>query len=513
MRALFTSLILLAAVPALCAPARIAVLEFQNPAGLTEQEVVYITELARGAAARLPAAKYFVMTRENILEQLPPGTTLDECVGECEVETGRKVGADFVLTGEVIRFGASLRVLMKLHDTKTGRLLGNERASGPKVDALERPVEQAAWRLFAWLGGAATRGAASTTPAPVELPSGDPYAAIGTAAAEEEALRTRLAEIERQKAAARAERKRHEATARAERKRVFDAAVEAEWRDKVRPLAERGDQHGARALEVFLKRWEGKEFPNARADEVRALLAKAKGGASSLEWIRIEGGAFKMGSANGYPDEGPVRRVRVPTFWMSRSAVTVAQYRVCVQAGACGIRGLTKRDTCNWEKAGRESHPISCVTWAQAAAFATWAGGSLPSEAQWEYAARSGVEEWTYPWGNQLPTCARAVMYDGRWGCGRNSSWPVCSKPNGNTKQGLCDMAGNVMEWVADWHLGGYAEAPTDGSASTGVGQYRVVRGGTWGSNARDLRAACRGRFHPITAGGNLGFRVARSGP
>ena len=133
---------------------RIAVLEFRNPAGLTEQEVVYITELAQAAALRLPPSRFFVMTRENILEQLPPGTSIDECVGECEPETGRNVGTDYVMTCEVIRFGGSLRVLMKLHDTKTSRLLANERASGPRVGALEAPVEQAAGRMFARLSGA-----------------------------------------------------------------------------------------------------------------------------------------------------------------------------------------------------------------------------------------------------------------------------------------------------------------------------------------------------------------------
>ncbi len=155
-------LMLLGPAVAVAAPLRIAVLEFRNPAGLAEQEVDYITDLARGAALRLPSNRFFVMTRENILQQLPPGTDLGACIGECEVETGRNVGADFVLTGEVIRFGASLRASMKLHDTKTGRLLGSERASGARVDALEAPVEKAAARLFARVAGG---GAGAAGPA------------------------------------------------------------------------------------------------------------------------------------------------------------------------------------------------------------------------------------------------------------------------------------------------------------------------------------------------------------
>ena len=151
---------ILLAGPGVSTPIKIAVLEFRNPAGLAEQEVDYITDLARSAAARLPPTRYFVMTRENILEQLPPDTDLATCVGECEVETGRNVGADLVLTGEVVRFGRSLRTVMRLHDTRTGRLVGTERASGKEVDALEGPVEQAATRLL----GRVTPQAASPPP-------------------------------------------------------------------------------------------------------------------------------------------------------------------------------------------------------------------------------------------------------------------------------------------------------------------------------------------------------------
>ena len=164
MRTLTTMLMLLCSGAALAAPASIAVLEFRNPAELTDQEVVYITELARGEAARLPAAKFSVMTRENILELLPPGTRIEECVGECEVETGRNVGADYIMTGEVLRVGGSLKVLMKLHDTKTARMLGNERASAPRVDALEEPVEQAAGRLFSRLWRRGPRAPATEGP-------------------------------------------------------------------------------------------------------------------------------------------------------------------------------------------------------------------------------------------------------------------------------------------------------------------------------------------------------------
>jgi len=99
-------------------------------------------------------------------------------------------------------------------------------------------------------------------------------------------------------------------------------------------------------------------------------------------------------------------------------------------------------------------------------------------------------------------------------GCGRDSTWPVCSKPRGNTTQGLCDMAGNVWEWVQDWYHSSYDGAPTDGSAwETPAGSNRVIRGGSWYLSARDVRAANRLGYDPRLRYVRLGFRLARSVP
>ena len=212
---------------------------------------------------------------------------------------------------------------------------------------------------------------------------------------------------------------------------------------------------------------------NSRSD-VNIKIEKGVG-----EWVLIPGGSFNMGSNNGESDEKPVHRVTVRTFEMTKTQVTVEQYKACVDAGAC-----TAPDTggsCNWGQSDRGKHPINCVDWHQAQAYAKWAGGRLPSEAEWEYAARSGGRDWKYPWGNGNATCERAVMYDGDLGCGRESTWPVCSKPRGNTTHGLCDMAGNVWEWVQDWYHDSYKGAPTDGSAwEKPTGSIRVNRGGSW---------------------------------
>lgn len=153
----------LVALPLLsfAAPQRIAVLEFRDRAQLSDFELETITDMVRGASLKLPPERFFVLTRENILESLPPGVDLDTCEGACEVETGRKLGADLVVTGDVGRFGKRLVVRMKVHDTKSGRLMASENASAASLDELGSPIETAARKMFAtWSDGPSAPGAA-----------------------------------------------------------------------------------------------------------------------------------------------------------------------------------------------------------------------------------------------------------------------------------------------------------------------------------------------------------------
>jgi len=234
---------------------------------------------------------------------------------------------------------------------------------------------------------------------------------------------------------------------------------------------------------------------------------------SVFEWITIPGGTFMMGSK--YGDEKPVHQVTVKTFQMAKTEVTNKQYRVCVEAGACAS---PKEDSqpdfgsdCE-SSSSADDQPVVCVNWNQASAFAKWAGGRLPTEAEWEYAARSAGKDREYPWGNEEASCRRAVMNDGGNGCGREATWPVCSKTAGNTEQGLCDMAGNVWEWVQDWYHGSYRGAPTDGSAwESPAGSARVGRGGSWSLTAGYVRTSNRNRSNRPGARANyLGFRPVK---
>lgn len=240
-------------------------------------------------------------------------------------------------------------------------------------------------------------------------------------------------------------------------------------------------------------------------------------GCVPLGMVLVPGGTFEMGSTD-YPDEMPIRQVQVDAFWIDETEVTVAAYAGCVEDGSC--REPSAGGSCNWMVAGREVHPVNCVTWFEAEEFCTWAGGGtkrLPTEAEWEKAAR-GTDAREHPWGDSpAPSCTHVVMYDaaaGGSGCGLSSTWPVGSKPLGDSPHGAHDMSGNVWEWVADWYGEPYDAAETDNPTGPETGSLRVRRGGAWDNSvSNNFRAASRSENSPALSFAGVGFRCARTPP
>jgi serine/threonine-protein kinase len=257
----------------------------------------------------------------------------------------------------------------------------------------------------------------------------------------------------------------------------------------------------------------------------------------SAVMVYAPGGTFQMGSSEAEIDaafeqceqnvgsgecsrdqferESPQHTVTLVSFWIDKYEVTNTQYRQCLEDGAC--RAPT---TCNWgeptyEDESKADHPVICVDWDGARTYCEWADSRLPTEAEWEYAAR-GLEGRTYPWGDtfdgeRVNFCDANCPEDWKdpdWDDGYELTAPVGSFEEGASWCGALDMAGNVWEWVADWYQEDYyAVSPVSNPTGPEAGEVKVVRGGSWYSYAYHVRSADRGRYDPVDSVSNLGFR------
>jgi len=220
-------------------------------------------------------------------------------------------------------------------------------------------------------------------------------------------------------------------------------------------------------------------------------------------YVRIAAGEFWMGATPGdsqaQSDEKPRHPVRITkAFWLGQTPVTAAAYwRYAQETG----RPMPPPPIFNSD----QNHPIVIVSWDEAQAYCEWAGGRLPTEAEWEYAARGGQDGLKYPWGDDI-TPDLANYSDSKW----HGTSPVRSYPA--NAWGLYDMAGNAWEWVADWYHEYYyailpSDKPADDPRGPESGLTRVLRGGSFANDSRLLRAALRYRIAPSIKYFSIGFR------
>ncbi|MCA9952647.1 MAG: SUMF1/EgtB/PvdO family nonheme iron enzyme, partial [Anaerolineales bacterium] len=247
--------------------------------------------------------------------------------------------------------------------------------------------------------------------------------------------------------------------------------------------------------------------------------------ADKMTMVYVPGGTFPMGSENGRDDEQPVHDVTLDGFWIDQTEVTNKQFAAFVadteyvttaeEAGG----GYTYVDEwqftegADWQHpygpesdlAGRDEHPVVLVSWHDAEAYCAWAGGQLPTEAQWEYAAR-GAEGVIYPWGDEFDGtkanfCDVNCPLDWKESAvddGYEFTAPVGSYLDGASWVDAMDMAGNVWEWVRDWYDSDYyASSPANNPQGPDSEQYKVLRGGGWNDSDGIIRAAARGNLDP----------------
>lgn len=238
-----------------------------------------------------------------------------------------------------------------------------------------------------------------------------------------------------------------------------------------------------------------------------------------MEMVFVPDGTFLMGSNpekdwNATYDEMPQHKVGMKAFWIDGTEVTNAMYAKCVADGECTESGYVNNPDFNGV-----NQPVVGVSWYDADQYCRWAGGKLPTEAQWEYAAR-GQTGYLFPWGNdfneiRLNFCDTNCRYpykDSSYDDGYKQTSPVGNYESGISWVGAYDMVGNVWEWVQDWYTIAYSPILlVDNPTGPESGQNKVLRGGSWANNEQELRVANRSRERPSKASDFIGFRCIRS--
>ncbi len=397
---------------------RMAVLQIQNQTKLSASDVSFLSTLLQEEIQVLGRNKFVVMTQENILTLLPPGQKLEDCMGTCEVDTGRLLGASYLVSAKLSYFGTqknNLRLTIRLHETKTGELLASHNIKGTTAEDMEPQIKDLATKILQDAKLIEVQGV---------------LAVIGS-----------------------------------------NGTIDREMPTTIPPTT------------TDIRPIYAPPPPEKQESQIKI---------NQIDFIYLKDGAFLMGSEA--KEESPMRIVNIKGFYLSKSEITVGQYMKCVQAGACTTPHW-KDNTCwfwdgyNWVHQEialtfiGENKPVACISWHEARSFAKWIGGDLPTEAQWEYAAKSGGQSVKYPWGNSEPTCSK-LNYN--YNCVKASS-DVCSFTQGNSSQGLCDMSGNVYEWVLDDWIENYENAPNhelarckNQSCIVAPDEKKIYRGGSW---------------------------------
>ena len=245
--------------------------------------------------------------------------------------------------------------------------------------------------------------------------------------------------------------------------------------------------------------------------------------------VSLSGGTFKMGCDRDLEgtcpeDAVPLHETGLSAYSMDRFEVSVELFEKCIAENACTnddsekphYRTSSDSYQCNIGNSDRKNHPANCVTWYGAKAYCEWLGKRLPTEAEWENAAKSGKEQ-IYPWGNAPEAdCTNTVMKSSANGCGSNTTSPIGSKPAGVSGQEIYDLSGNVAEYTGDWYEKDFystdeaLQKDPQGPAEPEKDKYRVIRGGSYIYGESHTRASFRSGAKLDDPAIDFGFRCVK---
>ena len=223
-----------------------------------------------------------------------------------------------------------------------------------------------------------------------------------------------------------------------------------------------------------------------------------------MPMVRIPAGEFTMGSNEGHPNQEPAHQVFLSTYWIDQYEVTNAQYAICVEYGACSPPWAYDSETRNvyYEADEFADFPVQATTFSQAEAYCEWVGGRLPTEAEWEKAAR-GTDARRYPWGETLPDCEKANFNR----CVGDTD-AVDANPVGASPYCVMGLSGNVWEWTSDWYASDtYQSHTAKNPVGPANGTHRVIRGGSWLTDAESLQTTYRFFSDPGFGWNSIGIR------
>jgi formylglycine-generating enzyme required for sulfatase activity len=230
--------------------------------------------------------------------------------------------------------------------------------------------------------------------------------------------------------------------------------------------------------------------------------------------VYIPAGEFQMGCDDSHPDEfcfsdeEPLHAVYLDAYFIDKTEVTNAQYAQCVAAGRCAAPFFDHSQTRDpyYGTSTYAHYPVVFVNWERVRDYCAWKGKRLPTEAEWEKAARGSGTYRVYPWGNQRATCTLANHEEECVG----DTDRVGTYPAGASPYGVLNMGGNVLEWVADWYDDDYYEvSPYSNPTGPASGTRKSIRGGNWRSYWFHIRVASRSKLNYTNASGTTGFRCA----